>query len=136
LLKNGQGIIQDYIAAVKWFKKAADQGNSLAQYNLGVIYKDGQGVAKNITSSAKWFKLAAEQGDAQAQNQISLMYGLGEGVIQDNIYAYMWANLSVINGNKGGGKLRDIVSKKMSPSDISKAQELTRECMKKKYKGC
>jgi len=136
MLKNGQGAPQDYIAAIKWYRQAAEQGHSLAQYNLGVVYKDGQGVSKSLTSSAKWFKLAAEQGDAQAQNQLSLMYGLGEGVIQHDIYAYMWASLSAINGNKGGGRLRDLVAKNMTPADISTAQKLTRDCILKKYKGC
>ena len=33
-------------------------------------------------------------------------------------------------------KNRDIIAKNMSSEDISKAEELTRECVRKKYKGC
>ena len=31
---------------------------------------------------------------------------------------------------------RDLVAKKMPPSQIEKAQDLARECVKKNYKGC
>jgi len=64
------------------------------------------------------------------------MYALGNGVIQDNIYAHMWGNLAASNGNKKGGKLRDFVAKQMTPAQIADAQKLTRECVRKKYKGC
>ena len=48
----------------------------------------------------------------------------------------MWGNLGASNGNENGAKLRDLVAKKMTPADISKAQRLARECVKKNYKGC
>ncbi len=38
---------QDYKEAVNWYRKAALQGDVMAQYNLGVMYDDGRGVAKN-----------------------------------------------------------------------------------------
>ena len=84
----------------------------------------------------KWYKLAAEQGNASAQSNLGVLYAMGRGVIQDNVYAYMWGNLAASNGNEGGGKLRDIIGKVMTPADISKAQDLARECVRKKYKGC
>jgi hypothetical protein len=64
------------------------------------------------------------------------MYGLGNGVIKDWVYAHMWGNLGASNGNEGGGKLRDIAAKNMTPSQLEKAQDLARECVRKKYKGC
>jgi hypothetical protein len=33
-------------------------------------------------------------------------------------------------------KKKDIVEKKMTPADLSTAQKLARECVRKKYKGC
>ena len=41
---NGQGVAQDYSAAMKWFRMAADQGHAQAQYNIGNMYCKGQGV--------------------------------------------------------------------------------------------
>ena len=39
--------------AVKWYMKAAEQGEVHAQRNLGLIYKDGKGVAKDQAESAE-----------------------------------------------------------------------------------
>jgi hypothetical protein len=64
------------------------------------------------------------------------MYGQGKGVLEDSVYAHMWGNIASSNGNKNGGELRDLVATKMTPADISTAQKLARECVRKKYKGC
>jgi TPR repeat protein len=32
---NGQGVPQDYATAVRWYRKAAEQGYAKAQFNLG-----------------------------------------------------------------------------------------------------
>ena len=64
------------------------------------------------------------------------MYATGEGVIQDWVYAHMWGNIAASNGNESGGKLRDLAAKKITPADLSTAQNLARECVRKKYKGC
>jgi TPR repeat protein len=40
---------------------AADQGNHLAQYNLGDIYANGRGVARDDAEAVEWVRLAAEQ---------------------------------------------------------------------------
>ena len=44
---GGQGVAQDYAEAVKWYRKAAEQNDAGAQYNLGVCYANGDGVAKD-----------------------------------------------------------------------------------------
>ena len=61
-----------YDEAVEWYRKAAEQGNTYAQYNLGNCYYYGNGVPQDNTEAAKWYRKAAEQGDADAQ------YMLGE----------------------------------------------------------
>ena len=63
---NGQGVAQDYAAAVSWYRKAADQGNALAQTILGVMYENGQGVAQDYVQAHKWFNLGAVSGNAIA----------------------------------------------------------------------
>src|SRR6266478_4195631 len=35
---DGRGVLQDYNQAVPWYRKAADQGNALAQSFLGSMY--------------------------------------------------------------------------------------------------
>jgi TPR repeat protein len=84
----------------------------------------------------KWYALAAEQEHADAQGNLGVMYATGEGVIKDKVSAHMWGNIAAANENELGGKLRDEFAKKMSPADISTAQDLARESVRKEYKGC
>jgi TPR repeat protein len=61
----------------------AEQGDAVAQYNLGQMYYKGQGVTRNYAEAAKWFRKAAEQGLAEAQYNLGVMYREGEGVTRD-----------------------------------------------------
>ena len=87
-------------------------------------------------TAVKWYRLAAEQGNADAQYNLGNAYERGQGVIQDFVYAYMWWNIAASSGDKSATKNRDIVAKRMTPADLSTAQKLARECVRKKYKGC
>ena len=136
IYRNGEGIPKDHKTAVKWFTLAAKQGYYSAQFNLGVMYEGGEGVLQDDKTAVKWYRLAAEQGNADAQYNLGTMYGMGKGVLKDYVYAHMWGNLGASNGSKGGGKLRDIAAKHMTPSQLETAQKLARECVRKKYKGC
>ena len=126
---------EDYATALREWKPLAEKGYALAQNNLGVMYEKGQGVSQNYKTAVKWYTLAAEQGYALAQFNLGVMYDKGEGVIQDYVRAHMWGNLGAYNGNENGAKLRDLVAKKMTPSQLEKTQDLARECMKKNYRG-
>ena len=130
------GAIQDEKEAFEWYKLAAEQGHAHAQYNLGLMYNYGRGVPKNLVEAFKWYKIAAEQGDMNAQFRLALAYQYGEGVIQDNIYSHMWSNILAARGRAGRAKFRDLIAQEMTPSQIEKAQELARHCMKKEYKDC
>jgi len=59
---HSEGVAQDYAEAVKWFRKAADQGEAGAQYFLALKYDQGQGVRKDAGVAVKWARKAAEQG--------------------------------------------------------------------------
>lgn len=133
---NGQGVPQNYKIAVKWYKLAAEQGNAFAQYNLGVIFDQGQGVPQDYKTAVKWYRLAAEQGDADAQFALGLMYALGRGVLKRYIDAHMWLSIATTNGNKLGVNLIGDFAKKMTPAEISTANNLVRECARKNYKEC
>jgi hypothetical protein len=55
------------------FRKAADQGNPIAQTYLGYLYYMGHGVAQNDQIAAEWYRRAGEQGFADAQLRLALM---------------------------------------------------------------
>jgi TPR repeat protein len=136
MYNEGRGVPQDHKTAVKWWRLAAEQGYDRAQFNLGVMYKSGLGVPQDDKTAVKWYRLAAEQGHAPAQTNLGVMYADGEGVLKDYVYTHMWGNIAASNGDENGGKLRDFVAKLMTPSQLEKAKDLARECVRKKYKGC
>ena len=136
MYRKGEGVPQDYKTAAKWYTLAAKQGDASAQGNLGLMYRKGAGVPQDYKTAVKWYTLAAEQGDATAQSNLGAMYYNGNGVIQDDVYAHMWFNIAASNGNKFATKNRDIIAKRMTSADISAAQKLARECVRKKYKDC
>ena len=61
--------------AVTWCRKAADQGNATAQYNLGVMYDKGEGVPKNDVEAYKWWLLAAAKGNEEAKEAANNIEG-------------------------------------------------------------
>ena len=126
----------DYATALREWTPLAEQGDANAQTNLGVIFYKGQGVPQNYMKAAVLFRLSAEQGSSLAQTYLSGMYAMGQGITKDKVYAYMWGNIAASNGNEDGAKLRDINARYMNPSQLEKAQDLVRECVRKKYKGC
>ena len=127
---------EDYETALREFKPLAEQGLARAQGVLGAMYYDGKGVSQNDKTAMEWYRLAAEQGNSTAQYNLGLMYATGQGVIPDDVYAHMWGNLAASNGNENGGKLKDLVAKKLTPSLLAKSHDFARECVSKNYKGC
>ncbi|WP_244060855.1 tetratricopeptide repeat protein, partial [Aeromonas caviae] len=65
-----------------WWRKAAEQGNAEAQFNLAQMYGKGKGVAQDIQQVVTWLRKAAEQGNAEAQFNLGVMYAKGQGVPQ------------------------------------------------------
>ena len=134
MYEYGDGVPQDYKEAVRLYRLAAEQGFARAQFNLGVMYEYGHAVPQDYTKAVRLYRLAAEQGFADAQYNLGTFYGNGTGVVQDFVYAHMWLNIAASNGVDKGNKKE--IERKLTTSDISEAQKLARECVKKNYKGC
>ncbi|MCB1919850.1 MAG: sel1 repeat family protein [Candidatus Competibacteraceae bacterium] len=73
----------DYSEAVKWYLKAAEQGNSSAQVNLGAMHAEGWGTPRDFQEALFWYRAAAQQGDAVAFFNLGVMYVEGQGVPHD-----------------------------------------------------
>ena len=116
--------------------RLAEQGDRDAQYNLGVTYSKGEGVPQDYKAAVKWFTFAAEKGLAEAQYNLGVMYRLGAGVILDNVYAHMWFNIAGSNGVESAAAARDAVANRLTKADLTRAQDLARNCVRKEYKGC
>lgn len=91
--QNGIGVIfkqgtssspQDYSMAVKWFREAAEQGNSRGELRIGVAYYYGEGVEhdyeQDYEQAIEWLKKASEQGNGMAAALVGTVFELGRGV--------------------------------------------------------
>jgi TPR repeat protein len=63
LYLRGEGRPKDPTEAPRWFRRAAEQGNAAAQYNLGTMYANGAGVPRDASQATKCYHAAARQGD-------------------------------------------------------------------------
>jgi len=136
MYSNGSGVPENDKTAVKWYTLAAEQGFAYAQYNMGTKSLRGEGTPKSDKTAVKWFTMAAEQGHESAQYNLGLMYARGMGVLKDDLRAYMWWNLSAYKGVKEGADNKQKIAKRMTQSQIDKAQEMSRRCLENSYKEC
>ena len=80
---------------MEWYHKAADQNDSGAMNNLGVMVEEGRGVPKDEAQALSWYRKAADLGNREAMSNIGNFYYSGKIVGQD--YA------EALNGEEIGG---------------------------------
>jgi TPR repeat protein len=76
--------------AVADFELAARKGQSLGQYNMGVLSLLGQGVPQDPRKAADWFEKAAAQDEPNSQVNLGVLYFQGTGVDKDYARAVKW----------------------------------------------
>jgi len=78
----GQGVPEDSREALKWWRKAADQGNARAQHNVGIMYAAGRGATRDLVQAYMWLALATAtypagaDRDAAADNRDEIASGM------------------------------------------------------------
>ena len=68
---NGEGTEINYVEAVKWWTKAADNKNVRALFNLATLYRKGIGVPRDQALAHKYYGIAADLGDSRAKAYLS-----------------------------------------------------------------
>jgi len=138
LYYTGQGVPQDYAAAVHWFRKAVEPGKpwdstfheALAHYDLGLMYHNGHGVAQDYAMAANCYRTAAELGNVAARFNLGLMFENGQGVPHDLVESHMWLELSFDRGSPddyGRAQHLEKVARMMTSEQIAEAQRRARE---------
>lgn len=89
----------DHVKAVTLFLPLAEQGNAVAQFNLGVIYSQGRVFLQDYPAVTQWYQLSANQGYAPAQVNLGILYLQGLGVKQDFKEAIRWFQLAAKQNN-------------------------------------
>jgi len=136
MYRDGAGVPQDDIEAVKWFCKLAVQGYTEGQVNMGLMYREGRGVSQDYAEAMKWFRMAANQGNAVGQRGLGVMYEEGNGVPRNYRRAHMWYNIAVSLGDRTASIVMESLEGIMTAADINTAQQLARRCLQSNYKDC
>jgi uncharacterized protein len=90
-----QTAVADYNAgnfgpALSEFRKAAEHGSRLAEFNYAMMLLNGEGGPANVDEGKKWLRKAADANMSHAQYVYGKMYDDGEFVGRDPVEAHRW----------------------------------------------
>ena len=88
----------DYAAARQLYAVLAEQGDSHAETNLGLMYANGAGGAADLVGAAALYRKAALQGNRVAEYNLGDLLARGQGVAQDEAEAASWYRKSAEQG--------------------------------------
>src|ERR1700691_3356556 len=95
LYEHGQGVLQSFVEAVRWYRSAAEQGAVAAQSRLGEIYLTGLEPPATASSSAV---ARIESADTQG-SMLKRLFPLGLSVPRDPEQAASWNTAAAEGGN-------------------------------------
>lgn len=73
MYRTGTGVKKDYPTAIKWYRMAADQGDSQSQVDLGTLFYYGSGIDKDLTAARFYLELAASNEEYDAKELLEKM---------------------------------------------------------------
>jgi TPR repeat protein len=111
------------LTALDRVRKAAEQGDPLAQINVGLHYLKGIGVPKDPEEGIKWATLSAAQGNAAAENTLGCSYDIENGVAPDPVEAYKWYQLSIAQGDRQAARNLEILRTRLSAEEIDEGEK-------------
>ncbi len=105
---------------VEEIRQLADQGETTAQVEMGLIFQYGQeGVAEDPEKALVWFCRAAYQGSAFGQKNLGWMYLIGKGVTKDEAVAAHWFKQAAALGDEYAQRLLErLDSGSAQPRDV------------------
>jgi len=86
---GGDGLPVDYDKAVDWFRKAAEDEEPTAEYNLGWAYEAGLGVAKDLDHAVEWYRKSADHGDQSAKRRLDELSGNSPTAIAAQVFVML-----------------------------------------------
>jgi TPR repeat protein len=141
----------DFNSAMRIAKPMASDGVADAQYVMGVAFESLQ----KPEVAFKWYSEAAKQGQSSAQYYLGALLGTGRAGKVDFIGAFKWTSLALKNpgsltDNNGnvikfglsekqktmGELFANAMKKRLSSTDLTKAQELINACVSGNFKNC
>jgi uncharacterized protein len=100
--------------AILWLGRAADHGNSNADYELGKLFADGW-MPEDPQKSVFHLRRAAEAGNWKGQLLLGYKYIDGSGVTKDLSEAYKWILLACDSNAFDAKSARNLFERRLSP---------------------
>ncbi len=127
---------------MKRLQIAAEKGNAISQFNLGVLYDNrlddnGHPIGGNRAQALKWLQMAANQGMARAQIKLAEVYSDGAQVVGDDAKACFWFLLAA-GASNGIHRLNaqsgyDRVAAHLTKAEIARTTKLAQGWKPKKW---
>jgi len=95
---RGEGLEINLHEAARWYEEGAKNGDSRAQYNLGLMYAKGEGVRQDWNMARRWIQAAAEKSHVDAMIWMGQAFHEGYGVPRDYKEAYRWSKQAAAQG--------------------------------------
>jgi TPR repeat protein len=92
--EQGRGVPKDVAKAAAWYRRAAEQGDPQAQYDLSIMLLTGEGVTRDDAEAAQRLRVAAKAGVVPAQYNLGVVLATGRGVGADHAEAHAWFTLA------------------------------------------
>ena len=92
------GVEQDYKKAFEYYSKAAEMGNPMSFYSLGILYYEGLGTEQDYGKCFENWMRSAELGYAPAYEAVGELYRDGLSVEQNYEKAADWFHTAVEMG--------------------------------------
>ena len=118
-----RGVPQDRAQAAAWYRKAAEQGDAKAQFNLGLMYRYGPGYSPGLERWVEAFDPAPGHARPTTQGSPGARDVSGSGIPKDYVEAHKWMSLAAARATGENQKrfadARDSLAKAMTPEQIA-----------------
>lgn len=74
----------------EYYLRLAEQGDAVAQNEIGVRIAEGISTQPNNKVAVEWFRKSAEQGNALGACNLGLHYARGAGIRKNPVLAFRW----------------------------------------------
>ena len=90
----------NYSLAIQIWTELANQGDTLSQFNLGILYEQGLGVEQDLLRAVGFYTLAASADYAEAQvNLANILYSWTNDSPENIEHAVYWWKQAAQSGN-------------------------------------
>jgi TPR repeat protein len=118
----GSTVTADYLAAERWYARAARAGNVRAATELGLLHIE----QKQMAAALPWLDHAARRGDPRAIGALATLYFNDRGIPPDRPLAYALTARSAQTGLAAAQAQLKLLDAHLAPADIAAAGDRLR----------